>query len=153
MLRCTLLSKFWRYGGKCTKVKATGLAMRPKLRRRAGSKRKGLEVIISMTLNEIIMESPPIMHLGGEQWAFYSIACCWWTSFPDDLGQLPDGLPCCPHCRSVLLQAPLLNFVAAAQRRPEHYGPGGIENFIKAHHRNNLHGRQWSDYEPPDEPA
>lgn len=103
-----------------------------------------------MTLEEIMEQSPEVDYLGGGKWAFYSVGCCWWTSFPEDLGELPDGLPCCPHCGSVLLQAELNKFVAEAVLNPEHYGPGGIATFVKAHHRNGLHGRSWTIYyEPP----
>lgn len=102
-----------------------------------------------MTLIEIMEQSPDIPIFGGGQWAFYAVSCCWWTSFPEDMGANPGGLPCCPHCGSVLLQGPLDRFVAAAQEQPDHYGPGGIETFVKAHHRNGLHGYRWDQYEPP----
>jgi hypothetical protein len=33
----------------------------------------------------------------------YGARCVWWDSI-DKASQLPNGLPCCPHCKSVLLQ-------------------------------------------------
>lgn len=102
-----------------------------------------------MTLEEILEQSPVF---DSGKWAFYSANCCWWTSFPDDLGRLPpmtykDGvgvvpnpgghqLPCCPHCHSVLLQAPLKEFIEAAQSKPEHYGKLGLAVFVMSHERN-----------------
>lgn len=101
-----------------------------------------------MTLEEILEQSPEIPLYGGGKWAMYSFKCCWWTSFPEDLGTLAiSQLPCCPHCGSVLLQAPLEKFVGVAQGNPDYYGKYGIETFILAHSRNYDHCYQsWSDY-------
>jgi hypothetical protein len=106
-----------------------------------------------MNLQQILDQSPDIPGYGGGKWAIYSVNCCWWTSFPEDLGSLPPmryepftgqmlpnpggpALPCCPHCHSVLLQAPLEKFIEAAQGQPEHYGKFGIETFVQTHSRN-----------------
>jgi len=124
-----------------------------------------------MNLEEIMEQSPECPGYGGGQWAMYSVFCCWWTSFPDDLGNTqeqfgypngmiikhPDGtqtelkespgLPCCPHCGSVLMQAPLDKFVAAAADNPSHYGEKGIAAFILAHSKNAIAcHKQWSLY-------
>lgn len=88
------------------------------------------------TLDRIKTESPEIKSYGGGQWAFYAVGCCWWTSVPGDLGRNYADLPCCPHCGSVLLQAPLLPFLQAAESRPQHYGPGGLDTFLAAYSRN-----------------
>jgi hypothetical protein len=100
-----------------------------------------------MTLDEMLQQSPNIPGYGGGQWAMYSIACCWWTSFPQDLGVNRAQLPCCPHCGSVLMQAPLRKFVEAAQTNPAHYGAGQLATFVAAHSRNSAtcHPR-WQDY-------
>lgn len=101
-----------------------------------------------MTLEEIWSNSPVIPGYGGGKWAMYSVHCCWWTSFPKDLGTIGEHrLPCCPHCGSVLMQAPLDGFVEAARQNPSHYGDGGLETFVKAHSRNSqtCH-RKWSEY-------
>lgn len=112
-----------------------------------------------MTLEEILAQSPFLKGYQEQpiQMAFYSANCCWWTSFPDDLGKLPPvkyvpgspgkpgrimadpgghQLPCCPHCKSVLLQAPLINFIAYAKEQPEHYGRSQLKNFTQSHERN-----------------
>lgn len=119
-----------------------------------------------MTLDEILKESPVIPGYGGGQWAMYSMLCCWWTSIPGDLGdtQKPrvthydnetgaalgdnsPGLPCCPHCGSVLLQAPLKEFVKSAEENPEHYGKFGLDAFVEAHSRNSkVCHRSWQQY-------
>lgn len=120
-----------------------------------------------MTLDEILKQSPKFQ---GEQTAVYSMHCCWWTSFPDDLGNTSDfkwaralrddlkaeykkhlptdtGLPCCPHCGSVLMQAPLGDFIQAAQFNPHHYGSAGIDTFVLAHSRNSPGCRRtWAEY-------
>lgn len=122
-----------------------------------------------MNKKEILEKSPTNY---GEQMAFYSVGCCWWTSFPEDLGKTSDfggfpngfqtvypdgsksepiknhpGLPCCPHCGAVLMQAPLEDFIKTAEDNPSHYGEHGIETFYKTHHRNSKHcHRHWEDY-------
>lgn len=99
-----------------------------------------------MTLEEIEAKSPK--GYGGGKWAMYSVHCCWWTSFPEDLGVRTDNhLPCCPHCGSVLLQAPLDKFTESARSNPAHYGPGGLDTFTAAHSRNaRACHRSWSGY-------
>jgi len=104
-----------------------------------------------MTLDEILEQSPDTPVYEEGKWAAYSVGCCWWTSFPEDLGTTPSqkvtfytpqmeldvgGLPCCPHCGSVLMQAPLEDFLKSAADHPEHYGPNGLDTFLKAHSRN-----------------
>jgi hypothetical protein len=103
-------------------------------------------------LKSIEGESPDCPGYGGGKWAMYSIRCCWWTSFPDDLGSTKDfprpelkpeyekhikdhGLPCCPHCGSVLMQAPLKDFMDQARNNPGHYGADGFAAFLRAHSR------------------
>jgi hypothetical protein len=121
------------------------------------------------SIDHLLMVSPDIPGYGGGQWAMFSIFCCWWTSFPEDLGNLAkfkpgkltikgqngqpdtkvgfDGLPCCPYCGSVLMQAPLKKFVDAALADPDHYGRFGIDAFLEAHHRNSkaCHAG-WTEY-------
>lgn len=109
-----------------------------------------------MTIEQILVDSPIIPgswdHKSGKKnfpMAFFSVGCCWWTSFPEDLGSTVGGpaevngkkvnwagLPCCPHCGSVLMQGPLTEFIEQAKANPDHYGKGGIETFLKSHHRN-----------------
>lgn len=109
-----------------------------------------------MDIKHILAESPIIPAYGGGKWAMYSVGCCWWTSFPDDFGDTSNfmrgplkihnaagvsevtfgGLPCCPHCGSVLMQAPLKDFLAAAQANPTHYGEFEIGAFLEAYSRN-----------------
>jgi hypothetical protein len=119
-------------------------------------------------IDDLLEKSPDVPGYGGGQWAMYSVHCCWWTSFPEDLGNTADfmpgkltlfnrdssetqtdfdGLPCCPRCGSVLMQAPLEKFIHAAQENPEHYGHFGIDAFLEAHHRNSTKCHQsWLDY-------
>lgn len=116
-----------------------------------------------MRLDEV-RASSPIIPGHDEQLAFYSVGCCFWTSFPEDLGNTKDflqpalkeeyathlkdfGLPCCPHCGSVLMQAPLEKFLAAAVGNPGYYGPGGLEALVQAHSRNAGFCHQtWEEY-------
>jgi hypothetical protein len=102
-----------------------------------------------VTIEDIVRKSPNIRGYGGGKWAIYSVGCCWWTSFPTDLGKHSSGLPCCPHCNSVLMQAPLEDFVDMAKAHPQHYGPGGLVAFVAAHSRNakTCH-RGWEQYAP-----
>lgn len=118
-----------------------------------------------LSLKAILEKSPDVPGYGGGKWAMYSAHCCWWTSFPEDLGQLPPvrynsstrqieadpgghRLPCCPHCGSVLMQAPLKDFIDHARQHPEHYRPGGLEVFAAAHSRNaSFCARSWAEYE------
>lgn len=101
-----------------------------------------------MTLEEILQESPKLAFGSMEQTAAYSVACCWWTTFPRDCGRRGSfGLPCCPHCGSMLMQAPLADFVAAAREHPAHYGAGGLDTFVAAHSKNatTCHD-SWNEY-------
>lgn len=109
--------------------------------------------------NKTILKRSP--SYDGEKTAYYSVGCIWWTSFPIDLGNTvkrggyprgmiikhPDGtektigddhpgLPCCPHCGSLLMQAPLEKFIKSAEANPAHYGKGKLKTFIDAHSRN-----------------
>ena len=83
----------------------------------------------------------------------YSMGCTWWTSFPDDLGNTadvspiveakieileqpgkvieipPPQFPCCPHCGSLLMQAPLFDFIKQSRQNESHFGEAGILNF------------------------
>lgn len=103
-----------------------------------------------MNLAEIRARSPKVESRGRRQTAFYSIGCVWWTSFPEDLGAKRTGnfrppFPCCPHCRSLLMEAPLQEFVAVAEGNPEHYGEHGIKAFEAAHHSSGLHAASWDE--------
>lgn len=117
---------------------------------------------------EKILETSPYLEGYADvpiQMAFYSTGCCWWTSFPEDLGQTApmrydEGkhtvvsdrkghrLPCCPHCSSLLLQAPLRNFIEQAKGQVEHYGPSGVDAFIVSHERNcRICFTHWKNYD------
>lgn len=106
-----------------------------------------------MTFKHIddLLEKSPVLP-GGHKKTFYSVHCCWWTTFPEDLGSTvretikvgpdPDhmrdidfSLPCCPHCGSVLFEAPLQDFVADAKQDLAHYGEFGLDALIEAHSR------------------
>lgn len=123
-----------------------------------------------MTIQDVLDQSPHLSGYDDEpvQMVFYGARCCWWTSFPDDLGKAPPipveynsrtgvterqirpSIPCCPHCGSVLYQAPLVEFIKSAEEHASHYGRGGLESFLRAHHRNS--GRchsSWDRYEVP----
>jgi hypothetical protein len=117
-----------------------------------------------MNLDQILEESPVVPGY-GEKLAFYSTRCAWWTSFPEDLGKLPPikydpiskrmlsnpggpALPCCPHCKSVLMQAPLDKFIETAKSNPTHYGSMGIDLFTQTHERNSKRCfPRFADYE------
>ena len=107
-------------------------------------------MIMSLTLHQIIEQSP-VVRSRGHKMAFYAIGCCWWTSFPEDLGQHASGLPACPHCHSLLMEAPLADFIAFAREHPENYGGGGLDTFVAAHERNagTCH-RKWGEYKTLD---
>jgi hypothetical protein len=85
----------------------------------------------------------------GRKRAYYGARCCWWTTDPVDLGEVPGGgLPCCPYCGSVLMEADAADFVDQAAEGPVHYGPGGLDTFAKAHHGSGLHGVGWDALKP-----
>jgi len=88
------------------------------------------------SVDEVLKKSPNVPGYGGGKWAMYSISCCWWTSFPEDLGENVVGFPCCPHCGSLLFQAPLDKFLESAKADPAHYGKFGLDAFLEAHSRN-----------------
>lgn len=96
---------------------------------------------------EDILKQSPVYGKGLEyNMAFYSVRCCWWTSDAMDLGEhyhsgYIDGsksasLPCCPHCGSMLMEAPLIDFICSALRNPSFYGKYGIKTFEAAYHKN-----------------
>ena len=110
-----------------------------------------------LSLEEIKNLSPRYEHCWdaktGErniQMVFYSLSCCWWTSFAEDLGHtkiaqsirnnntaiLQHSLPCCPYCGSPLFQSQLSKFLKAAEENPGHYGEKGLDVLMAAHHRN-----------------
>jgi len=81
---------------------------------------------------------------GDGKTAIYSVRCCWWSSDWSG-GRTDSGLPCCPYCRSVLMQAPLDKFIASARTNAEHYGPRGLAAFAAAH--NAPCHRTWEEYQ------
>lgn len=111
-------------------------------------------------LDRIFADAPDCPGYGGGKWAVYAIGCCWWTSNPErDGGRGPGymssgrfgepprmmpGLPACPSCGSMLMQAPLGEFMAAGVSNPGHYGPGGLATFAAAHAAPCR--RRWSEY-------
>ena len=124
--------------------------------------------ISNEALKAIVRNAPDLTGYGGGKWAMYSVRCCWWTSNPDDLGNtrnfprpklkpeyerhLKDsgGLPCCPHCGSVLMQAPLEEFIGSAKANPNHYGDWGLWTFVQAHSSVATRCyRNWSRYSGP----
>lgn len=125
-----------------------------------------------MNLEQILKKSPDIAGFGGGKWAIYSIGCTWWTSFPDDLGNTadvspiveaeieiveqpgktikipPPQFPCCPHCGSLLMQAPLFDFIKQSRQNESHFGEAGILNFTTAHSRNaSTCYQEWGEYD------
>lgn len=109
-------------------------------------------------LGEIEAQAPEVPGWGGGKWAVYSVGCCWWTTRPADLGHrdvkgVGQGLPCCPHCGSMLLQAPLADFLKAARAEPGHYGPGGLWTLARAWagYAETCH-RGWAEYDRRDAP-
>jgi hypothetical protein len=89
-----------------------------------------------LSLSQIECAAPNVRGYGGGKWAMYSVGCCWWTTDPKAMGEREHNLPCCPHCGSVLMQAPLPKFLRSARNSPEHYGPGGLAAFAAAHSSN-----------------
>lgn len=81
---------------------------------------------------------------GEGKTSIYSVRCCWWSS-DWSAGRTESGLPCCPHCGSVLMQAPLAAFVANARKNADHYGPRGLAAFAAAH--NAPCHRTWEEYQ------
>ena len=79
--------------------------------------------------------------------AYYGARCCWWTTDPKDLGEIPDvGLPCCPYCGSPLLMAPAADFIASAEANASHYGAGGLDTFVRSHGTPCQHVKTWEHY-------
>jgi hypothetical protein len=67
---------------------------------------------------------------------YFAMHTCWWTHDPSHLYTLPGtSIPCDPR-GSVLMNAPLADFIAAAEGNPGHYGKHGLAAFMAAHHLN-----------------
>lgn len=89
-------------------------------------------------------------HSGPNERVAYSIGSCWWTHDiqsdcksgpPIDVydgdrfvGKNP-GIPLDPELKP-MYEAPTLAFLRAAEEQPEHYGTGGLDVFMFAHHQN-----------------
>lgn len=114
-----------------------------------------------LSIDQILEQSPIVGVYGNpEPYAFYSGGCCWWTSFESDMGVIKSKMmvngkpvnsriPCCPHCRSLLMQGSLKKFIDQAKADPSHYGRFGLLTFLKTHHRNSetCH-KKWELYAP-----
>ncbi len=101
------------------------------------------------TLEEIKRDSPAV-ESSGEQIAFVSVGCVWWTTYREDMGSKqieidPVPFPCCPHCGALIMETPLKEFLEAAEKSSTHYGPYGLRAFVAAHHRGGLRGNNWDD--------
>lgn len=67
---------------------------------------------------------------------WFAMHTCWWTHDPSHLYKLPgSNLPCDPR-GSVLMMAPLAEFLEAAEANPGHYGKHGLKALMAAHHEN-----------------
>lgn len=110
-----------------------------------------------MTFEEISAQSPK--DVDNQQWAVYSLKCCWWTTFPEDVGFIPIirelgakfqfSQACCPHCYSPLHKILLADFLIVVSYQPERYGLGNLDTLVAAHSRNaNYCARNWRDYLP-----
>ena len=106
---------------------------------------------VFLTLDEIEAQAPA---KGTCAFAYWSSVCCWWATDPADLGNMPGTedsdlgpLPCCPHCRGVLLYGPLRTYLDAARSKPERFGPFGLDALAKAHAANSRGcARSWTIY-------
>ncbi|MDI6770111.1 MAG: hypothetical protein QMD04_10620 [Anaerolineales bacterium] len=124
-------------------------------------------------IDDLVEKSPTLPDFEDKKMAFYSVGCCWWTTFPEDLGNTgkfnpqkikilnpndPDpakfyqadfSLPCCPHCGSLLMQAPLDKFIDEAKENAEFYGKYGLDTLIEAHSKITMNcdsGAGWDFY-------
>lgn len=59
----------------------------------------------------------------------YGVFCSWWDSV--DKVRKRDGLPCCPHCQSVLFELPNRETWMEGARRYEAEGHPGYVAFVE----------------------
>ena len=65
---------------------------------------------------------------------YYGAQTPWWTLSETDLYKQKSGLPCDPR-RGVLFQTDKpLEFLASAEKNPNHYGQYGLRTFLLAYH-------------------
>lgn len=60
----------------------------------------------------------------------YGARCSWWDTI-DRTATTPSGLPCCPHCGGVLLEAPSLSDWWASVDAHEELDHPGYRTFIE----------------------
>ena len=63
------------------------------------------------------------------EFAVYGANCVWWDTI-DKTARTPSGLPCCPHCGSVLFQQPLDKWWADIDKY-EANGHPGYRKFVE----------------------
>ncbi len=55
----------------------------------------------------------------------YGVGCCWFDNI-SKVSQHPSGIPCCPFCGSVLMQAPTASYWRDAQKYEDDGHPGYV---------------------------
>ena len=69
--------------------------------------------------------------LEQDSWAriVYGANCTWWDGI-GKASQLPNGIPCCPFCKSVLFEFPNLEAFMAGSDKYEADGHPGYKNLL-----------------------
>lgn len=60
----------------------------------------------------------------------YGTMCCWWDE-KENASILPSGLPCCPHCKSVLFEAEESKWEENMERYIKRTGDVDYREFIE----------------------
>jgi hypothetical protein len=61
--------------------------------------------------------------MADQETIVYGARCVWWDSL-GKVALLPSGLPCCPHCRSVLFQTDGASWWASVDKHEQAGNPG-----------------------------
>ena len=69
------------------------------------------------------------IHHKNKKLIVYGTSCMWWD-YIENAGRYPNGIPCCPHCGSALMQADADGWLKAA----EAHTIEGVDNYVKMLH-------------------
>jgi hypothetical protein len=92
-----------------------------------GSKLRRLRRATSVTPTSIPV--PPLRGHGpstvDSDLMVYGVGCCWFDNI-SKVSKHPSGLPCCPFCGSLLMQAPTASYWRDAQKYEDDGHPGYV---------------------------
>lgn len=97
----------------------------------------GPEVMSRQTVRILTKVSLQDIQRARPENIFYGATTCWWTHRREHLARHPKcGLPCDPRGGMLFETDDVDGFLNAAIESPNHYGEGGLDVFMAAHHEN-----------------